>query len=138
MTAGVGLSGDLRDPRRAIPLGTLSATLCGMIVYVFVSLKLAFSAAPEDLVGNQLIMASIAIWGPITPIGLACATLSSALGSILVSPRTLQAIAGDGMFPASGINHWLAKFAISSDIALFEGVRAVDESRRSGQSLCQE
>lgn len=109
MTAGVGLSGDLRDPKRAIPLGTLSATLCGMIVYIFVALKLALSASPEDLVGDQLIMARIALWGPIIPIGLACATLSSALGSILVSPRTLQAIAGDGMFPSSAVNRWLAK-----------------------------
>ncbi len=109
MTAGVGLSGDLRDPKRAIPLGTFSATLCGMIVYIFVALKLASSASPEDLVADQLIMARIALWGPIIPIGLACATLSSALGSILVGPRTLQAIAGDGMLPSAAVNHWLAK-----------------------------
>lgn len=109
MTAGVGLSGDLRDPKQAIPLGTLTATLCGMTIYILVALKLVCSATPEDLVGDQLIMARIAIWGPIIPIGLACATLSSALGSILVSPRTLQAIAHDGMFPSSEMNRWLAK-----------------------------
>ena len=33
MTAGVGLSGDLANPRRSIPLGTLAETLTGMVVY---------------------------------------------------------------------------------------------------------
>lgn len=108
MTAGVGLSGDLRDPRRSIPLGTLSATVCGMVVYVLVAWKLSVSASPEDLAADQLIMSRIATWGPIIPIGLAAASLSSALGSILVAPRTLQAIAVDGIFPDS-VNAWLAK-----------------------------
>ena len=40
-------------------------------------------------------MSRIAVWGPIIPIGLAAATLSSAIGSILVAPRTLQALGGD-------------------------------------------
>ena len=43
-------------------------------------------------------MSRIALWGPIIPIGLACATLSSAIGSYLAAPRTLQAIAaGPGL-----------------------------------------
>lgn len=109
MTAGVGLSGDLKDPRRAIPLGTLSATLCGMLVYIAICYKLASSASPEDLVGDQLIMARIAVWGPIIPIGLACATVSSALGSFLVAPRTLQAIAADETLPLKGAGRWLAR-----------------------------
>ena len=57
MTAGVGLSGDLANPRRSIPLGTLAATLTGMVVYVAVVIKLAASATPETLAGDQLIMA---------------------------------------------------------------------------------
>ncbi|MEQ8925114.1 MAG: amino acid permease, partial [Fulvivirga sp.] len=71
--------------------------------------KMAHSASPDDLVDNQLIMMDIAIWGPIIPIGLACATISSALGSILVAPRTLQALAGDRVFPLMRINAYLAK-----------------------------
>jgi len=95
MTAGVGLSGDLANPRRSIPLGTLLATSVGMIVYILVVIKLAASASPEAMASDQLIMGRIALWGPIIPIGLACATVSSALGSVLVAPRTLQAIAND-------------------------------------------
>lgn len=111
MTAGVGLSGDLRDPGRSIPLGTLAATLGGMVVYLLMAWKLASSAPPEVLADtSQLIMADIAWQGWwIIPIGLAAATISSALGSILVAPRTLQAIAADRIFPATGINHFLSR-----------------------------
>ena len=40
VTAGVGLSGDLANPRRSIPLGIMSAMFVGMIVYALVVLKL--------------------------------------------------------------------------------------------------
>jgi len=109
MTAGVGLSGDLRDPSKSIPLGTLAATLAGMVVYVGIALKLAMSAPPDQLAADQLVMAKIALWGPIIPLGLACATLSSALGSALVAPRTLQALANDRVVPLPRLNEWLAR-----------------------------
>ncbi len=109
MTAGVGLSGDLKNPAKSIPLGTTLATLTGMIIYMFVVYKLAHSASVEDLSNNQLIMAKIAIGGAIViPLGLAASTLSSAIGSIMVAPRTLQALAVDKSFPSDRINKWLA------------------------------
>ena len=109
MTAGVGLSGDLRKPSRSIPLGTIGASLIGMIVYVFVIYKLASSASPEDLVNNQLVMGQIAIGGAIIiPLGLAASTLSSAIGSAMIAPRTLQALAGDKSFPVKWINRFLS------------------------------
>ena len=107
MTAGVGLSGDLKNPRRSIPLGTVAGTLTGMIVYVFVVFKLGMSATPDQLAEDTFIMSRIALWGPIIPIGLAAATLSSAIGSILVAPRTLQALAGDSVFPIMRLNRML-------------------------------
>jgi amino acid transporter len=117
MTAGVGLSGDLRDPGRSIPLGTMAATLTGMVVYFFIAYKLASSASPQDLADtSRLIMAEIAWQGWwIIPTGLAAATISSALGSIMVAPRTLQAIARDQILPVRGLNRWLAKGKGSSD-----------------------
>ncbi|MFH1297074.1 MAG: amino acid permease, partial [Bacteroidota bacterium] len=109
MTAGVGLSGDLRKPSRAIPIGTIGATFIGMIVYVFVIYKLAGSASQEDLINNQLIMSRIAIGGAlIIPLGLAASTLSSAIGSAMIAPRTLQALAGDQSFPMKRINRFLS------------------------------
>lgn len=109
MTAGVGLSGDLKNPRKSIPLGTLSATIVGMILYILIVLKLSYGLSPEDLVADQFAMSKIALWGPIIPIGLAAASLSSAIGSILIAPRTMQALAGDSIFPVKGINEVLKK-----------------------------
>ena len=108
MTAGVGLSGDLKNPRRSIPLGTMFGSIIGMIVYICVIFKMGLSASPEDLAGDQFIMSRIALWGPIIPIGLGAATLSSAIGSILVAPRTMQALAGDNIFPVEPVNKYLS------------------------------
>lgn len=120
MTAGVGLSGDLANPRKSIPLGIMSATAAGFLMYVLVVIKLATSADAETLAGNQLVMMDIAVWGPIIPIGLAAATLSSAIGSILVAPRTLQALGSDRIVPADRANGYLA-----------EGVGASNEPRNA-------
>lgn len=110
MTAGVGLSGDLKRPSVSIPLGTTLATFSGMIIYFFVVYKLAKSAPVEDLLEHQLIMSQIALGGIIiVPLGLAASTISSALGSVMVAPRTLQALALDQAFPSKKANHWLAK-----------------------------
>jgi amino acid transporter len=109
MTAGVGLSGDLANPRKSIPQGVLSATVVGMIVYVALVTKLSVSATPEMLDQDQMVMSQIALWGPIIPVGLACACLSSALGSVLVAPRTLQALGGDGILPVPVANGFVAK-----------------------------
>ena len=110
MTAGVGLSGDLKNPSRSIPLGTTLATVSGMIIYVFIAYKLTISASPDDLVSNQLIMSNIARYGFIViPLGLAASTLSSAIGSIMVAPRTLQALAIDDSLPLQGLNKIMAK-----------------------------
>ena len=110
MTAGVGLSGDLKNPGRSIPLGTVAATLGGLVVYIFIIFKLVNSASPEDLVSNQLVMADIAVFGKfIIPIGLAASTISSALGSVMVAPRTLQALGNDKTFPFKGFNRAMAK-----------------------------
>lgn len=109
INAGVGLSGDLVNPRRSIPLGVLSAALTGLVIYILIVIKLAYSASPEELVKDQLIMSRIALWGPIIPIGLGCATLSSAIGSILVAPRKMQALAKDRIFPGQHLNTFLSK-----------------------------
>ncbi len=107
MTAGVGLSGDLKNPGKSIPLGTTVATVAGMIIYCFIAYKLAISASQDDLSTDMQIMKRIALGGAIIiPLGLAASTISSALGSIMVAPRTLQALALDGSIP---FHRFLAK-----------------------------
>jgi amino acid transporter len=52
------------------------------------------------LIDNQLIMSRIALFGLlIIPLGLAASTISSAIGSVMVAPRTLQAMGLDRSFP---------------------------------------
>lgn len=110
MTAGVGLSGDLKNPGKSIPLGTTIATISGMIIYFFIAFKLASSASIDELANDQFVMGKIAIGGAIIiPLGLAASTISSALGSVMVAPRTLQSLAHDESFPLARINSWLAK-----------------------------
>src|SRR6056297_2532604 len=110
MTAGVGLSGDLKNPGKSIPLGTVAATATGIVVYLFIILKLVKTASPDDLINNQLIMADVATWGKVViPLGLAASTISSALGSVMVAPRTLQALGVDRTFPFQRFNRIMAK-----------------------------
>lgn len=110
MTAGVGLSGDLRNPGRSIPLGTMIGTVTGLIVYLLVVWKLTVSAPQSALLGDQLIMSKIALYGAfVIPLGLAACTSSSAIGAMMVAPRTLQAIAADRTFPFRRTNLFLAR-----------------------------
>lgn len=111
MIAGLGLSGDLKNPQRSIPLGTISATLAGMVIYILVAYKLCQSAVPELLANDEFIMAKISAWGPAIFIGLGAASVSSALGSIMVAPRTLQALARDDVLPIPGLNR-LMQFGV--------------------------
>jgi len=110
MTAGVGLSGDLKNPEKSIPKGTIIATVLGFIIYIFIALKLVHSAPPDKLIDVQLIMSEIATGGYIIiPLGLAASTISSALGSVMVAPRTLQALGKDAALPGVKFNRFLSK-----------------------------
>lgn len=110
MTAGVGLSGDLKNPSRGIPIGTMLATVFGMLIYIAIVYKLALCASPEELRTDQLIMGKIALGGAfVIPIGLAAATFSSAIGSIIVAPRTLQALGQDNILPSQKANDFVSK-----------------------------
>lgn len=91
--AGANLSGDLKDPRRAIPLGTLSAIGVTLIIYIGLAYVAAKFIAPADLRANQMVMVDKALWGPAVLLGILAATFSSALGSMLGAPRILQALA---------------------------------------------
>lgn len=98
--AGLGLSGDLEDPGRAIPLGSITAVATGFVVYLVVPVLLALGASPAALREDPLIWARIAPLGPILILpGLWAAIFSSAVGSILAAPRTLQALSRDGIAP---------------------------------------
>jgi len=101
-TAGIGMSGDLRDPQRSIPRGTMLAVGSGWLVYLIVPILLAVSAriSPEELAAEGVTWSKVAVGGVllIYP-GMWGAILSSAFGSALGGPRVLQALASDGLAP---------------------------------------
>ncbi|MEM1392216.1 MAG: amino acid permease [Cyanobacteria bacterium P01_H01_bin.150] len=97
--SGVSMSGDLRNPSRSIPKGTLAAVGTGYLVYMILPLVISMRADTVTLVKVPLAMQMMSFWGPAILLGVWGATLSSALGSILAAPRVLQALARDGILP---------------------------------------
>lgn len=97
--SGVSMSGDLREPSKSIPRGTLQATVITFFVYAAIMIWLAVNAPRSELIGDKLVMERIAFVGPLIFAGLWAATLSSALASLLAAPRTLQALGQDRVVP---------------------------------------
>ena len=97
--AGVNMSGDLKDPARSIPRGTLAALAVGYLVYMTLPVVLSVRADAQTLIDDPLVMRRMAFWGDAILLGVWGATLSSAMGSVLGAPRVLQALARDGVLP---------------------------------------
>ena len=98
--SGLGMSGDLKDPRRSIPLGTIAAVLTGFAVYTAVPIVL--SVLVDDaawLRTDMMIMQKCSRFPMLVLLGVWAATLSSAVGSFLCAPRVLQALARDRILP---------------------------------------
>lgn len=102
-TAGIGMSGDLKDPQRSIPRGTILAVVVGAFTYLMILILLSISSriSFEELAGPGVAWIGVAILGAwlVYP-GIWGAILSSAFGSVLGGPRVLQALAQDGLAPA--------------------------------------
>lgn len=95
-TAGVAMSGDLKNPIKSIPWGTMLAIGVGLFVYTGLALLLHFSIDKEILQTNNNAIVEYALYGSVLVVaGIWGATLSSALGGILGAPRILQAMSND-------------------------------------------
>ena len=98
--AGLAMSGDLKNPARSLPLGTLAAVVTGYAVYIAIPFFLAATIKDHAvLLSDTFIVRSVARWGGIVVAGVWAAALSSAVGALLGAPRTLQALARDGVLP---------------------------------------
>jgi amino acid transporter len=102
-TAGVAMSGDLKDPKKAIPIGTMSAIGVGLVIYLGLAVFLSLNIDAQILREDTNILAKIALFSaygaPFLLAGIWGATLSSALGGILGGPRILQAMSLDKVTP---------------------------------------
>ena len=98
---GISLSGSLRDPRRSIPFGTMSAIGLTLIIYLLLTYWLSRIAPVAELLSNSTIMVDKAYWGWTILAGMLGATFSSALGSLVAAPRVMQALAQHSILPFS-------------------------------------
>lgn len=99
--AGANMSGDLEDPRRSIPTGTISAVILSSIVYLAMIFIAPLMGSREEMVGNYNLFIDRAYFPPIVLAGLLGATLSSALGSFVGAPRILLALGEKDILPKS-------------------------------------
>jgi amino acid transporter len=109
-TAGVAMSGDLKDPKKDIPKGTMWAIIIGFVVYLALGISFVLLVDKNILLHDYNFLMKLAWIPALVVAGIWGATLSSALGGILGGPRILQAIAKDRIVPKTlgkgyGINN---------------------------------
>ena len=130
--AGANLSGDLRNPARSIPRGTLSAIGVTGLVYASLILCLAGAATLPALRGDGQALSRLSQWPMLITAGVLAATLSSALGSMMGAPRILQAFARDdvlkwtrvfakGSGPADEPRHAIVLTFVIAEVAVVSG-----------------
>lgn len=99
--AGVSMSGELRNPQRSIPLGTLSAIAVAFFIYLSMAFWFKRMAAPGELIANTSIIIELSRWRLPVIAGIMGATLSSALSMFVASSRTLLALGKHRIIPMS-------------------------------------
>lgn len=99
--AGANMSGELKDPKVSIPVGTLWAIGVSFIIYMALAYWLARTATENELLTNYNIIIDKAFYGPLIIAGILGATFSSALASIVGSSRILFAMGEHRVLPYS-------------------------------------
>ena len=98
-TQGSSMSGDLKDPGKSLPLGTLLAVGLSILIYFGAAVLLAGSIPGSTLIGDYAAMKQVSLIRSLIDGGVIAATLSSAMASFLGAPRILQSLAADRIFP---------------------------------------
>lgn len=104
--AGINMSGDLENPARSLPRGTLYAIGVGLVIYALQIVICGGSIPRSELIEQPyLSLKAHALWnmGWLVTAGMFAASLSSAIGSFMGAPRVLQAVARDGILPAKAL-----------------------------------
>ncbi len=101
LMAGIGMSGELSDPKRQIPKGILWGLGASTVIYITTAFILALSGTSSELLTNPFILVEIAAFPQLAMAGILAAMISSALTAMIAAPRVLEALAKSGVLPAS-------------------------------------
>ncbi len=99
--AGANMSGELKDPKKSIPVGTLWAIGVSFVIYMLLAYWIARSATEAELLTDYYVIVEKAYFGPLIIAGILGATFSSALASIVGSSRILFAMGEHKVLPYS-------------------------------------
>ena len=110
--SGVNMSGELKNSRQSIPVGTLSAIGVSAAIYLALCWWVSRAGTPQELLANYTIMVDRARWGPAVLGGLQAATFSAALSSLVGAPRILMALGKDRVLPGG---QWIAKLSSNGE-----------------------
>ncbi|GKT99944.1 na+ k+ 2cl-cotransporter [Fusarium langsethiae] len=101
--AGASMSGDLKDPSRSIPHGTLWAMLTTFIIYFVVILSLAASTTHDSFLANDNAISLINLSQPVILAGECAVTFFSALMGLIGASKLFQAFSRDKLLPGLGV-----------------------------------
>ncbi|KAJ5791543.1 uncharacterized protein N7518_008554 [Penicillium psychrosexuale] len=101
--AGASMSGDLKNPSKAIPKGTLSGLALTFVAYGLVILAMAASVTRESFYNNVNVIQIVNASDSVILLGEFATSFFSALMGVIGSAKLLQAIARDSLLPGIGI-----------------------------------
>lgn len=97
--AGMALSGSLKNPARSLCWGNISSLIFVAATYAILSVYVYKNIPIALLKSDPFVLVSYAYSSKVVILGVFCATLSSALGSLVGAPRIFQSLAEDGVVP---------------------------------------
>ncbi|KAJ1928282.1 hypothetical protein IWQ60_002191 [Tieghemiomyces parasiticus] len=97
--AGASMSGDLRNPGRSIPRGTLGGMALTCSVYLLLVIGLGCTTSRDTLLRNYNVLQDISVFPPMVALGALSTAFTSTLTCIILASKILQAIGRDHIVP---------------------------------------
>ena len=101
--AGASMSGDLKNPSKSIPRGTLYGLATTFVLYTLVILAMAATITRSSFIRNANVIQDTNISGVVILAGEFASSFFSTLMGVIGSAKLLQALARDNLLPGFSI-----------------------------------